>query len=427
MSSFQPVIGIFLIILIAYLFSENRVRVSWVAIVKGLGLQFSLAIFLLKFSLAQSFFQSINNVILSIQQATQAGTTLVFGYLGGGPLPFLESKEGLSFILGFQALPMMLVFSALSAVLYYLRILPVVIGAFSWGLGRLLNISGAASFAVISTIFVGMVEAPLLIRPYLKELSRTELFIVMSSGMATISGTVLVIYAAFLQTLIPHSAGHLMIASIISAPAAIMLSMIVIPPQHLPQLDTSFFNYFSSTPSSHSYTGIMDAIAQGTTQGLKLLANVIAMLIVLVALVAILNSLFGLLPNIDDAALTVQRIVGWIMAPFAWCLGIDSKDMAIAGQLLGTKLVLNEFIAYLDFSKLPLSAMSDQTRILLTYLLCGFANFGSLGIIIGGLSSMIPERNQEILNLGLRSLLVGTLSTSLSGIMASIILFGPLA
>jgi CNT family concentrative nucleoside transporter len=202
MSSFQPVIGIFLIILIAYLFSENRVRVSWVAIVKGLGLQFSLAIFLLKFSLAQSFFQSINNVILSIQQATQAGTTLVFGYLGGGPLPFLESKEGLSFILGFQALPMMLVFSALSAVLYYLRILPVVIGAFSWGLGRLLNISGAASFAVISTIFVGMVEAPLLIRPYLKELSRTELFIVMSSGMATISGTVLVIYAAFLQTLI---------------------------------------------------------------------------------------------------------------------------------------------------------------------------------------------------------------------------------
>ena len=316
---------------------------------------------------------------------------------------------------------MMLVFSALSSLLYYLRVLPVIIGFFAWCLGRVLNISGPASFSVICTIFVGMVEAPLLIKPYLKHLSRTELFIVMSSGLATISGTVLVIYAGFLQSIIPNSAGHLMIASIISAPASIMLSMMLIPQDQTSQ--SMGRGHFYVPEQSQSYSGIMDAISHGTTQGLKLLANVIAMLIVLVALVALSNSILHVLPNINGEPISLERVIGWFMQPLAWLLGIDAKDVGIAGQLLGTKLVLNEFIAYLNLSKVPLTDISDKSRILLTYLLCGFANFGSLGIVISGLSSMVPERNKEILDLGLKSLLIGTLSTSLSGAIVSLILF----
>ena len=266
-----------------------------------------------------------------------------------------------------------------------------------------------------------MVEAPLLIKPYLKHLSRTELFIVMSSGLATISGTVLVIYAGFLQSIIPNSAGHLMIASIISAPASIMLSMMLIPQDQTSQ--SMGRGHFYVPEQSQSYSGIMDAISHGTTQGLKLLANVIAMLIVLVALVALSNSILHVLPNINGEPISLERVIGWFMQPLAWLLGIDAKDVGIAGQLLGTKLVLNEFIAYLNLSKVPLTDISDKSRILLTYLLCGFANFGSLGIVISGLSSMVPERNKEILDLGLKSLLIGTLSTSLSGAIVSLILF----
>jgi CNT family concentrative nucleoside transporter len=421
MNSIQPVLGILFILITVYFLSENRSLISKSVVLKGLLLQFILALFLLKFAPAQAFFNTLNHGILEIQKATQAGTTLVFGYLGGGPLPFIESKEGLSFILGFQALPMMLVFSALSSLLYYLRVLPVIIGFFAWCLGRVLNISGPASFSVICTIFVGMVEAPLLIKPYLKHLSRTELFIVMSSGLATISGTVLVIYAGFLQSIIPNSAGHLMIASIISAPASIMLSMMLIPQDQTSQ--SMGRGHFYVPEQSQSYSGIMDAISHGTTQGLKLLANVIAMLIVLVALVALSNSILHVLPNINGEPISLERVIGWFMQPLAWLLGIDAKDVGIAGQLLGTKLVLNEFIAYLNLSKVPLTDISDKSRILLTYLLCGFANFGSLGIVISGLSSMVPERNKEILDLGLKSLLIGTLSTSLSGAIVSLILF----
>ena len=313
MNSIQPILGIIFIFLMVYFLSENRSLISKSIVLKGLLLQFILALFLLKFAPAQAFFNTLNHGILEIQKATQAGTTLVFGYLGGGPLPFIESKEGLSFILGFQALPMMLVFSALSSLLYYLRILPVIIGFFAWCLGRVLNISGPASFSVICTIFVGMVEAPLLIKPYLRHLSRTELFIVMSSGLATISGTVLVIYAGFLQAIIPNSAGHLMIASIISAPASIMLSMMLIPQEQTSQSIGS--GQFYVPEQSQSYSGIMDAISHGTTQGLKLLANVIAMLIVLVALVALSNSILHVFPNINGEPISLERVIGWFMQP----------------------------------------------------------------------------------------------------------------
>ena len=442
MSLIQPLIGIALILLIAYAVSENRQCVLPVGIMKGITLQFGLAFLLLKTPEVQNIFLRLNDVVLAIQKATIAGTSLVFGYIGGGALPFNEINKGGSFILGLQALPMILIFSALSAVLYYWRILPIVVSIFAWGLGRIFKLSGATSFATIATVFVGMVEAPLLVRPYLKEMNRSELFIVMSSGMATISGTVLVLYATFLQQSVPGAISHLLIASMISAPASVMLGLIVVPHTVEEQVEIehnkvdllesikSIFlqrNKYSEKNTSfehESRSSLMDAISDGTFQGLKLLANVIAMLIVLVALVALVNNLLELLPNVFGHPLTLQRVVGWLMQPFAWTLGIDWQDCALAGQLLGTKLVLNEFIAYLNLSNLPVSALNDKSRVLLTYLLCGFANLGSLGIVIGGLGAMAPNRKKQIVDMGARALLVGMLSTCLSGAMAAIILYG---
>ena len=442
MSFIQPLIGIALILLIAYLVSEKRSLILSGGVLKGMVFQFGLALVLLKTPEVQNMFLKLNDVVLAIQKATIAGTSLVFGYVGGGSLPFNEIKAGGSFILGFQALPMIMIFSALSAILYYWRILPIVVSLFAWCLGRIFQLSGAASFATIATVFVGMVEAPLLVRPYLKTMSRSELFIVMSSGMATISGTVLVLYATFLQQSVPGAISHLLIASMISAPAAVMLGLIVVPSTVAERNDIerneinvihTFKNLFNPKQNSigkavqiehQARASLMDAISEGTFQGLKLFANVVAMLIVLVALVALVNHILELLPNFFGNPLTLQRMVGWLMQPFAWTLGLDWQDCAAAGQLLGTKLVLNEFIAYLDLSNLPVDALTPKGRVLMTYLLCGFANFGSLGIVIGGLGAMAPDRKNEIIDMGARALLVGMLSTCLSGAMAAIILYG---
>lgn len=438
MENYQSLIGIVIILLITIGVSENRSHIDFISLLKGLLFQFVLAVLLLKVPFIQSFLSSLNESVLQLQKATQAGTSLVFGYLGGGPLPFEEKSPGMSFILGLQALPMILIFSALSALLYYWRVLPVIIGCFAWLLGKILNVSGATSFASIATVFVGIVEAPLLIRPYLAGLSRSELFVVMSTGMSTISGTVLVIYASFLQSSVPNVVTHLIIASLISAPGAIVLSLVAIPKIPLHEspssgseaqefknhgLKTYIMTLIQSTDKHRKYQSTMDAISDGTFQGMRLLASVIAMLIVLVALVSLGNSILEFLPYLDGSALTIQRVIGWVMQPFSWTLGIEWKDTQIAGQLMGTKLVLNEFIAYLDLSQLKPNAMSEHSRVLMTYLLCGFANFGSLGIIIAGIGSMAPDRQREIVQMGAKSLLIGTLSTCLSGAMIAVLLF----
>jgi len=415
----RPLIGVVCILFVAFLASENRSAISGRNLFVGLLFQFLLALVLLKVSLFQQIFVFLNQGVLAVQGATRAGTSLVFGYIGGGPVPFEVTTPEHMFILGIQALPMILVFSSLSAVLYYWQILPKVVGIFAWILGRLFKIGGACSFATIATVFVGMVEAPLLISPYLRTLTRSELLIVMSSGMATLSGTVLVLYASFLQDIVPGAIGHLLVGSIVSAPVSVMMSLIVVPLVHNPHdLDPI------SIKLQLHYQGLMDAISSGTVQGLKLLANVLAMLIVLIALVALANSLLTLLPDLYGIPISLQRIAGVVMQPLAWSVGIDWVDTQTAGQLLGTKLVLNEFIAYLDFSRLPVEVMSDKSRVLITYLLCGFANFGSLGIVIAGIGAMAPTRKDEIIALGGRALLVGTLSTCLSSADAALILFG---
>lgn len=414
MATIQPLLGLCALIAFAWVVSENRRRFSWRVVAGGLAVQFAVALLLLKIPASRELFVWLNDGVMALQTASEAGTSLVFGYLGGGELPFAEPYPGAAFILAFRALPLVLLMSALSALLYHWRVLPWVIRGFAWVLGRALGISGAASFATGANIFVGMVEAPLLIRPYMNRISRSELFIVMTAGMATIAGTMFVLYVTFLQNAIPDAAGHLLTASIISAPAAVMLARLMVPPDGS---DGS-----GSVEIGRPYSNAMDAIATGTVDGLRLLAYIIGMLIVLVALVALANGILSLAPGVEGAPLTLQRILGWIMAPVVWLIGIPWAEAPAAGQLLGTKVVLNELLAYLDLSQLPAGTLGERSRVIMTYAMCGFAHFGSLGIMIGGLGAMAPDRRSEIVDLGIRAIVAGTMASCMTGAVVAILI-----
>ena len=414
LSSIQPLIGILTLTLIAILISENRQAKKGRLIVTGICVQFIFAFALLKVPLIKEAVALLNKGVLALQKASEAGTSLVFGYLGGGALPFAENQPGAAYVLAFQALPLALFISAFAALLYHWQILPKFVQIFSTLLEKTLKMNGATSFAVSANIFVGMVESPLLIRPYLAQLSRADLFVVMASGMSCIAGTVLVIYASVLSAVVPDAASHLLISSVVSAPAVIMLARLTIP--NAPDCASTTFR-----PQS-TYASTMDAIATGTGDGIRLVVSIAAMLIVLVALVALANSMLALLPDFAGAPLTLQRALGAPMQPIVWMLGIPWSETAAAGQLLGTKIALNEMIAYLDLAKLPAGTLSARSSLIMTYVLCGFANFGSLGIVIGGLGAMAPTRRPEIIALGLRSILIGAMATCMSAAVVAIVL-----
>lgn len=410
----QSVFGLLALVALAWLISEKRRDVSILTIVVGLALQVGLALLMLKVPLFERFFLGLNDVALAIEKATMAGTTFVFGYLGGGPMPFVEPYPGAGFILAFRALPIILIMSVLSAVLYYWRILPLVVKAFSYCLEKTMNIGGALGVGAASNIFVGMVEAPLVIKPYLSRMTRSELFTLMTCGMATIAGTMLVLYATILSRVIPHAMGQILAASIISAPAAILISRVMVP-------ETEQLTDGTAVPP-RAASSTMDAVTHGTTDGVNILLNVVAMLIVLVALVSLINAGLDFVPDVLGAPLTLQRILGWAMAPIVWLIGIPWAEAQVAGSLMGTKTILNEFIAYLDLAKLEPGVLSERSRVIMTYAMCGFANFGSLGIMIGGLSVMAPERRGEIVSLGAKSIVSGTLATLMTGAIVGMII-----
>jgi len=339
---------------------------------------------------------------------------MVFGYLGGGPLPFEEKLATSSFILAFRALPLVLVISALSALLFYWRVLPLVVKGFSWLLERSMRLGGAEGLGVATNVFLGMVESPLFVRPYLARMTRSELFTVMTCGMSTIAGTVMVLYASLLTDVVPNIMGHILTASIISAPAAVMIAKIMIP-------ETEEQTAGTLIPPEESHSP-MDALTRGTIQGVSLLINIIAMLIVLVAIVHLANLVLGLLPLVGSEPLSLQRILGLFMAPVVWLMGIPWSESHVAGQLMGTKTILNELIAYLDMSQLPEGSMTTRTSIIIAYALCGFANPGSLGIMIGGMGTMVPERRSEIASLGLKAIVAGTLAKCMTGAIVGLLI-----
>lgn len=404
----QSVLGIFALSGLAWLLSENRAAVRLRILAAGIGLQLLLGVLILKLPATRAFFLSLNTLVLGLQQASEAGTAFVFGYLGGGPLPFTLTEPANGFVLAFRALPLLLVVSALSSLLFYWRLLPLVIRGISWVLERTLGIGGALGLSTAANVFVGMTEAPLLIRPYLRLLSRSELFALMTAGMATIAGTMMVLYAQILGPVIPDAMGHILIASLLSAPAALTIALVMVP-ETAGRIPTGGRDIISEATSS------MDAVTQGTLDGLKLYLNILAMLVVLIALVHLANQLLGMLPDLNGAPLSLQRLLGWLMAPLVWLTGIPWSEAQLAGSLMGVKTILNEFIAYIDLSRLEPGLLSERSRLILVYSLCGFANLGSLGIMIGGLGVMAPERRNEIVELGLRSILSGTLATLMTG------------
>ncbi len=466
---FQGVIGLIAIPLIAVVFSENRPAVSSMRAVRlvivGLFIQAALAGLLLNVDALRALFDWPGRAVAALQEATLEGVRLVFGYLAGGPAPFTTTEPRNGFILAFQALPLILLMSVLSKLYYHWGLLQRVVRGFAFALERSLGVGGPVATGASANIFVGMVEAPLLIRPYLARMSRADLFATMTVGMSTIAGTVLALYASILKDAVPGVAGHLIVASVMSVPAALVLSYLMVPEADRTSTKTespfpswggvggggtaqalsSPSESMSATlqsqtedlrPPLHPTPGpspsrggeldeaprsSMDAIAQGTYDGVKLLANVTATLIVAVALVALVNMILAAVAAQFGVDLSLQRILGWLLAPLAFAIGIPWSEAGTAGSLLGVKTILNELIAYLQLAGLPDDALSERSRLILTYALCGFANLGSLGIMLGGLIAMAPARRADIVSLGARTVVSGTLAALMTAAVVGLV------
>jgi concentrative nucleoside transporter, CNT family len=417
----QPILGLIVLIGMAWLLSENRRGWSWRLVIAGVAVQLALAAIALSIPVVREAIGAVNGLVLALDTASKAGTSLVFGFLGGGPLPFAESHPGAAFVLAFQALPIVLLLSALSAVLWHWRVMPLIIRGLAAGLKVTLRIDGPVALGAAANIFVGMVEAAILIRPHLARMNRSDLFVTMTCGLTTIAGTVLVLYATFLNGVIENAAGHFLVASLISAPAAIVIARLMVPAPGSETPDVAVASAETLETGHGMYDSTLDAMVQGTQDGLRLLLNIIAMLIVFVAVVALVNQLLGLFPDLWGGPVSLQRLLGWLLAPVAWLIGIPWAEATAAGALIGTKIVLNELIAYLDLAAAG-DSLSERARIILLYAMASFANFGSVGIMLAGMIAMAPERKSDLIGLGLKSLVAGTIATCMTGAVVAIVI-----
>ena len=407
-------LGLATLLAFAWLISEDRRRVPWRTVATGVALQLALAVSLIGIPAANRAMFLLNDAANALQRATETGTGFVFGYLAGPPLPFAETHPGASFILAFQALPLVLTISALASLLFHWGVLQRITAGFAWLLRRTMGIGGPLALGAAVHVFVGMVEAPLLVRPYLARMQRGELFALMTCGMAGVAGTVMVIYAAFLAPVVPNALGNILIASVISTPAGLAIAALMVP-FGPPDTAEGRLEIHDKPVSA------VDALVKGTMDGVPILAAILATLLVTVAMVTLLNMGLALFPDWGGGPVTLQRLFALPFRPVLWLIGVPWAETGAASALMATKTVLNEFVAYLNFSSLPPDSFTPRTRMVLTYALCGFANFGSLGIMIGGLGAMVPERRHEIVGLGLRSILSGTLATCMSGAVAGVL------
>ena len=406
----QALLGIALLVGVAWLVSESRKEVVWKYGAIGLALQFGLAYLFTQIEWIANTLLQLNGLVERIEAATTAGTAFLFGYLGGGNVPFEISEQSAMYLFAFRVLPQVIVFSAIIAILWYWGILRMVVRGFGWLLQRTLGVSGALGTSGAATLFLGMVETPLVVRAYLRELSRSEYFCMMTFGMATVAGSVMVLYASILNVYLPGVLGHILSASVINVIGATYVARIMIPAGDKRTADDG---------SSLKYESFMDAVTRGTTDGFTLAMNVGAMLLVLLSLVALVNGILSLV-TFGDVVLSLELIIGWVFAPIAWLIGIPWSEAVSAGSLLGTKLVLNELVAYLQFAATA-DGFSERTQIILIYGLCGFANFGSLGILLGGLNTMVPERRSETLEIAPKSLVSGTIVTLVTGAVIGLV------
>ncbi|MGX6647099.1 NupC/NupG family nucleoside CNT transporter [Maricaulaceae bacterium MS644] len=405
----RSLLGIFAFLAIAWVLGPRK-KIPLMLIAGAVAVQFAIAVLLFSFAPTRAFLSSLTGVVEVLQRATTQGTSFVFGYLGGGEMPFVirEGAEGLTFSFAFQALPMVIVLSALSALLWRWRILEFAVRGFAALFRRILNLSGAASLGAAANIFLGMTESPVLIRPRLPTMSRSDLFLIMTVGFSTVAGSVMAIYVSQLSGILPDAAGHILTASLISVPAAVVLARLMHP-----QDQTEEQAEKEKIPVN-LYHSSMDALTVGVSDGVRLFVNIIAMLLVFTALVALVNFSLDAAPDVFGAPLSVERALGWLFAPLVWLAGVPWSEAAPAGTVMGFKTALNEIFAYDALANLS-DEMSPRTRLIMTYAACGFANFSSVGILVGGLIAVAPSRREDILNLAPRALISGTLATLMTG------------
>ena len=420
----RGILGLISLIFLAFIFSRDRKKINWALVAKGLGIQIIFALLILKIPLIYNVFDFIARAFAKIILFTTEGSTFLFGSL-------MNDSESWGYIFAIQVLPTVIFFSALTSLFYYWRILPKIVYGFAWIMKNTLKLSGPESVAAAGNIFLGQTESPLLVKPYLDKMTKSEIFCLMSGGMATIAGGVL---AAFIGMLGQELAIHLIMASVMSAPAAIVAAKILVP-------ETESFESTLEVEQKNTVTNELEAISQGTTDGIKLAVNVGAMLLVFMALMFMINYIllkFGDWTSLNTFIiendwiqrnggynkLSVNMILGYIGAPIAWLMGVCQEDMFLVGQLLGEKTVLNEFVAYLSLGEMKNASLFTEQKsiIIATYILCGFANFASIGIQIGGIGSLAPKRRGDLSRLGVLALIGGTLASLFTAVIVGMLI-----
>jgi len=410
----RGLIGIAVLVMAAWAISENRGnRPSWQWILGALGLQALLAILIVRVPIVWDIVTLANDGVAAIERATLDGSSYMFGYLGGAPLPF-ELKDGVAppVVIAFQILPLVIVFSALAALLWHWGLLRWAVNGLSFLLRRTLKVSGVVGLSGGANMFLGVVESPLVVRAYFSRMSRTELFQVMVLAMATISGAILILYATTLSQTVPDAVGHMISASLVSLPAALLIAKLMVPGDAEAETETATED---SEEPGLKYESSIDAIIKGTMDGMQLFLAVIAVIIVVFALVSLTDQILALLPLVGDEPITLKRVFGWLFAPLMWLIGVPWDQAQAAGGLMGTKAILNEYVAYLELAALPGETFDPRSLLIVTYALCGVANLASVGLLVSTIGTLCPERRAEVAGLGIKSWIGGNIATAMTG------------
>ncbi|MEC7947134.1 MAG: nucleoside transporter C-terminal domain-containing protein [Myxococcota bacterium] len=410
MPAVQAGLGLLVFPLLAWLIGQDRRRVRPQRLLLGICVQLLMGMVLLRTPGVAEMLLWLNDGVLLLESATAEGSRFMFGYLAGGELPFEERSPGGAFIVAFRVLPLVLVVSAVSAVLHHVGVIPLVVRMLAAAVQTVFRTGGPLAFGAASSVFFGIIEGPVLIRPWLSRMAPAELFALMVCGMSTVAGTVMVLYASIIEPVLPGALGQILVASLLSVPAALTISHAMLPAGDGPD---------TIPVPERPDPGVVDALMRGTAEGTKMVLDIAATIIVLFALVHLVNRGLSMLPG--DGTWTLQDLVGGVFRPLLWLTGLSWAETLPAGELMGTKTVLNEFVAYMDLADGAAMDLSPRSRRVVVTTLCGFANLGSLGILVGGLGSVIPDRKTELAGLAGRAVVAGTLATLLTGSVVSLV------
>lgn len=414
-SQAQGLIGIALILFLSWACSENRrVLPSWRWMAGAIGMQILLALIVVRVPAIWSVVDLINRGVSAIETATLAGSSYMFGYLGGAPIPFVV-KPGVAqpLVIAFQILPLIIVFSALTALLWHWGILRAMVNCLSWALRKTLGVTGVVGLNAGGNIFLGVVEAPLIVRSWFADMSRSDMFAVMVLSMANISGALLVLYATTLAPQLPDAVGHMIVASFLSLPASILVARLMVPGAGSQEPEEPV--------AEVEYASTMDALIKGTMDGVQLVLAVIGIIIVIFALVNLADQILANAPLVDGAPMTVKRAFGWVFSPFMWALGVPWAEAGTAGGLMGTKAILNEYVAYLEFAALPSDALSVRSKLIVTYALCNVANLASVGLLVSTIATLAPSRHKDAVSLGMKSWIAGNLASAMGAAVIGLV------